>query len=229
MPAAERAICCQMDFEDKIARHCWTKEGLWGDSSCPELAERIHCYNCPAYSEAGKRLFDRRAPVEYVDEWSDEISEARSDSGREKIPYFLFKCGGENFALEMGAVSEVGRDRFIHKIPHRGEGVISGLANVNGELVIAVDVARLLGIPARAASGDSVRMVVCSNGGDRFAFRVEKISGMALVEPSSLRDVPVTLEKSLGGFVDKIFDLGGARYGVIDFGLFVHAIIRNHL
>ena len=96
MPAAERAICCQMDFEDKIARHCWTKEGLWGDSSCPELAERIHCYNCPAYSEAGKRLFDRRAPVEYVDEWSDEISEARSDSGREKIPYFLFKCGGEN-------------------------------------------------------------------------------------------------------------------------------------
>ena len=161
MSAIERAIFRKMDLEDKIARHCWTKEGLWGDSSCPELADRIHCYNCPAYSEAGKRLFDRRAPVEYADEWSGEISGARADSGREKIPYFLFKCGGENLALEMGAVSEVGRDRFIHKIPHRGDGVVSGLANVNGELVIAVDVARLLGISPRAASGDSVRMVVC--------------------------------------------------------------------
>lgn len=57
MSAIERAIFRKMDLEDKIARHCWTKEGLWGDSSCPELADRIHCYNCPAYSEAGKKAF----------------------------------------------------------------------------------------------------------------------------------------------------------------------------
>ena len=64
---------------------------------------------------------------------------------------------------------------------------------------------------------------------DRFAFRVEKIAGMALVETDRLRGVPVTLEKSLGGFVEKIFDFNGERYGVVDFELLVHAIIRNHL
>lgn len=58
---------------------------------------------------------------------------------------------------------------------------------------------------------------------------MEKIAGMALVETDRLRCVPVTLEKSLGGFVDKIFDFNGDRYGVVDFELLVHAIIRNHL
>ena len=219
-----------MDMEDKIARHCWTKEGLWGDSSCPELREYIHCYNCPVYSAAGKKLFDRRVPIEYVEQWAGEISESRADSLREKTPYFLFKCGGENLALEMRAVSEVARDRFIHRIPHKGDGVISGLANINGELVIAVDIAKLLGIGGcETPSSDSVRMLVCSSGEDRFAFRVEKIAGMALVETDRLRGVPVTLEKSLGGFVEKIFDFNGERYGVVDFELLVHAIIRNHL
>ena len=130
----------------------------------------------------------------------------------------------------MRAVSEVARDRFIHRIPHKGDGVISGLANINGELVIAVDIARLLGIGGcETPSSDSVRMLVCSSGEDRFAFRVEKIAGMALVETDRLRGVPVTLEKSLGGFVEKIFDFNGERYGVVDFELLVHAIIRNHL
>ena len=147
-----------MDMEDKIARHCWTKEGLWGDSSCPELRKYIHCYNCPVYSAAGKKLFDRRVPIEYVEQWAGEISESRAYSLREKTPYFLFKCGGENLALEMRAVSEVARDRFIHRIPHKGDGVISGLANINGELVIAVDIARLLGIGGcETPSSDSVR------------------------------------------------------------------------
>ena len=147
-----------MDMEDKIARHCWTKEGLWGDSSCPDLRKYIHCYNCPVYSAAGKKLFDRRVPIEYVEQWAGEISESRADSLREKTPYFLFKCGGENLALEMRAVSEVARDRFIHRIPHKGDGVISGLANINGELVIAVDIAKLLGIGGcETPSSDSVR------------------------------------------------------------------------
>ena len=93
-----------------------------------------------------------------------------------------------------------------------------------------MDIAKLLGIGGcETPSSDSVRMLVCSSGEDRFAFRVEKIAGMALVETDRLRGVPVTLEKSLGGFVEKIFDFNGERYGVVDFELLVHAIIRNHL
>lgn len=219
-----------MDFDKAIKRHCWTKEGLWGDSSCPELAARIHCHNCPVYSAAGKKLFDRRIPDEYADEWSEEISMAESESGEKKLPYFLFKCNGENLAMDMRAVSEVGRDRFIHRIPHKTDGIISGLANINGELVIAVDIAKLFGLhKGENIAKDSMRMIVCSSGDDKFAFRVEKISGMALVDGELLRDVPVTLGKSLGGFIEKTFDWNGERYGVVDFELFVHAIIRNHL
>ena len=219
-----------MDFEKAIERHCWTKEGLWGDSSCPELAKRIHCYNCPVYSAAGKKLFDRRIPGEYAEEWSDEISVAESESDEKKNPYFLFKCEGENLAIDMKAISEVGRDRFVHKIPHKASAVISGLANINGELVIAVDIAKLFGLkPSESARQESMRMIVCSSGDDKFAFRVEKISGMALVDASLLRDVPVTLEKSLGGFIEKTFDWNSERYGVVDFELFIHAITRSHL
>lgn len=219
-----------MDLESGINRHCWSAEGIWGDASCPELAERVHCYNCPVYSEAGKKLFDRRIPVEYIDEWSDEISASANDVPKNGIAFFLFKCAGENLALPMSAVSEGGHDRFIHRIPHKAEGVISGLVNINGELVIAVDIAGLLNIPREnVGDGESVKMIVCSSGDDRFVFRVEKIAGMALVEPDALTNVPITLEKSLGGFVEKMFDYNSQRYGVIDFELLVHAITANHL
>jgi len=39
---------------------CWRRIGVSGDRSCPELAQHVHCRNCPVYAGAAQRLPARR-------------------------------------------------------------------------------------------------------------------------------------------------------------------------
>ena len=45
---------------------CWETIGVHGDSSCEELAQHIHCRNCPVYSTAAQGLLDRPIPQEEI-------------------------------------------------------------------------------------------------------------------------------------------------------------------
>ena len=64
--------------ENRPAEACWNRIGVQGDRSCPRLAEAGQCGNCPVFSEAGQRLFDREAPPEYLDEWTRQLAAADS-------------------------------------------------------------------------------------------------------------------------------------------------------
>ena len=76
-----------MDFEpiapprsDQPADACWNRIGVQGDRSCPRLMEAVHCRNCPVFSAAGQQLFQREAPPEYLDEWTRQLVEFKSDA-----------------------------------------------------------------------------------------------------------------------------------------------------
>src|SRR4030095_4038577 len=50
------ALSLSMDQETSSntssLRACWSQVGIWGNRSCPELQQHVHCRNCPAYAEA---------------------------------------------------------------------------------------------------------------------------------------------------------------------------------
>ena len=57
---------------------CWSHIGVSGDRSCPELNSHIHCRNCPVFAGAARTFFDRKAPEDYLADWSRWLSESSS-------------------------------------------------------------------------------------------------------------------------------------------------------
>ena len=58
----------------------------------------------------------------------------------------IFRVGTEWLALPAAAIQEVSNLRPVHRVPHRTSGVLLGVVNVRGELLICVSLARVFGI-----------------------------------------------------------------------------------
>src|SRR3954468_13811615 len=127
-------------------RNCWSQIGVHGDSTCPELKNFIHCRNCQVYSNAGAQLLDRPLPPNYRRDWTDHFARKKRTAAPAKISAVLFRIESEWLALPTQAFQEVAERRMIHSLPHRRAGLVLGLVNVRGELLICVSFSRLLGI-----------------------------------------------------------------------------------
>ncbi len=162
---------------------CWQHIGIWGNNSCGELKAHLHCRNCPTYAAAALRLLDARPPAGYRREWTEHLAE-RLTTTAAGTPFLVFRIGDEWLALGMGAMEEVGETRPIHTLPHRREGVLLGVVNVRGELLVCVAVGRLLGIKKGVGTGSDLpgkaagRMLVVSHGGERYALPVTEVRGV---------------------------------------------------
>ncbi len=169
---------------------CWQHIGVWGNGSCGELTAHLHCRNCPTYAAAAMRLLDARSPADYRQEWTAHLA-ARAVVADAGQPFLVFRIGDEWLALDIGIMEEVGETRPIHTLPHRREGVLLGVVNVRGELLVCVSVGRLLGVAKGVGSGETLpeksagRMLVVNHAGERVAFPVTEVRGVQhLVVPA---------------------------------------------
>src|ERR1700679_1678049 len=62
---------------------CWSRIGVSGDRTCPELNSHIHCRNCPVFATAARTFFDRPAPEGYLAGWSRWLAKSWEDGGDE--------------------------------------------------------------------------------------------------------------------------------------------------
>src|SRR4051812_23902093 len=126
---------------------CWNKIGVRGDSSCAKLKRYGHCRNCPTFASAALTLLDRDLPAGYAAEWESYVSQKRDSVKRgERQSAILFRLAMEWFALPTNTVDEVGELRGMHSLPHRRGGMLLGLVNVQGEVIVCVSLARMLGL-----------------------------------------------------------------------------------
>src|SRR5262245_38052092 len=124
---------------------CWSRIGVQGDATCPELATHVHCRNCPVYARGALALLDR-ARVHDLEATARLFAADKQEQVRGSKSSFLFRIGSEWLAIATPVVDEVADLRSIHSLPHRRSGVVLGLANVRGELIVCVSLAQLLGI-----------------------------------------------------------------------------------
>src|ERR1700740_948398 len=108
---------------------CWRRIGVWGDRSCPELAQVVHCHNCPVFAAAGRRFLDTPAPGAYVEEWTDRLTAPVEEGATDLQSVLIFRLGEEWLALRVPVLLEVTNPRPIHRIPHR-VGLLAGLVNI---------------------------------------------------------------------------------------------------
>lgn len=212
---------------------CWNRIGVHGDSSCIELARHIHCRNCPVYSAAAIKVLDRERPDQNLSDVTRLFAAAKLDRRRAGEAAFLFRVGAEWLALPSASIDEVADLRAIHSLPHRRSGVVLGLANVRGELLVCVSLHHLLGIDtvAEAASARNQRvvhrrLVVMRGQGNRLAFPADEVHGMERFDEQDLKPVPATVAKASASYSKSILTWRVHAVGLLDDELLLHSLNR---
>ncbi|MDX2166673.1 MAG: chemotaxis protein CheW [Deltaproteobacteria bacterium] len=169
--------------------HCWSTIGIEGDHSCPELAAVIHCRNCPVFARAARQVLERPAPDDYLAQWAARLALPEDEEQGETRSLVVFVLAGRHFALPTATFVEAVEVRPVHVIPHR-RGVLTGLANIRGELQLCVSLPALLALPAADSAPARPRLAVIEHDEARWAFAVDDLLGVQRVEVDDLTAPP---------------------------------------
>lgn len=231
-PALDKAV-----DDGAIAIHdCWNKIGVQGDLSCPELVAHVHCRNCPIYFAAAATLLDRAIPDGHIAERSAYFAQTRQAHSLERLSLTIFRIGVEWLALPTSALVEVVDLRPIHTLPHRTGGLLSGLVNVRGELLICVSLGKLLGleqavnaVPKAAQAVQTVyaRLLVIQGEGGRMVFPADEVHGVERCDVDTLQKVPATVARATATYSTAILPWRGHAVGCLDDQLVFHTLNRS--
>lgn len=205
------------DFE---VTACWSNLGVYGDGSCPELHKFVHCRNCPVYSAAGIRLIDRPLPPNYRHEWTQHFAQEKPFLEAGNASAILFRIQSQWLALPTHSFQEVAEKRPIHSLPHRREGIVLGLANVRGELVICISVGHLLAIESmpslRSLRENYRRLMVVNWEPSRLAFPVDEVHGPHRFHPQDLQSPPSTMARANPRYTQGVLHWQNRAVGLLD-------------
>jgi chemotaxis-related protein WspD len=209
---------------------CWNVVGVRGDRSCEQLAEHVHCRNCPVYSSAARELLDRSSAAGDVAAATRHFAKAKADDQEIRQSLMIFLADGEWLALSAATVIEVAEMRPIHSLPHRRGGVVLGLTNVRGELLTCASLSRLLqSASAHAASQAATRkrLLVLRFGDLRVACPADDVHGLERVTARELSEVPATVSSASVRHTRAVLSWQGRTVGVIDELLLSSALRRS--
>jgi chemotaxis-related protein WspD len=209
---------------------CWNRIGVWGNAECPELKKVVHCRNCQVYSAAAARLLDRSPPADYQRSWGAHFSKAKEVEAADTHSVVIFRVGEEWLALPTQVFKEVSDLRTVHTLPHRRNGIVLGLVNIRGELLICVSLAEALGLARRAAGEPAKlagRLLVVSREGGRLVFPVDEIYGIHRFAGSELKAVPATVAKAPATYVKSGLPWQDKTVGCLDDQLLFYTLNRS--
>ncbi len=199
---------------------CWNDVGVQGNARCPELQKFFHCRACPVYSRRAVQLLDRPLPPGYRREWTDRFMQPRLLAAPARASAVLFRIHAEWLALPTQAFQEVAEHRSIHSLPHRRQGIVLGLVNVRGELLICVSLGCLLGLdqsPAgHAPSRTHDRLLVTGWDGHRLVIPTHEIGCIHRFQMSEIQEPPATLVRSTPTYIRGLLSWQGRTVGFLD-------------
>lgn len=222
-PSVRRA-----DFTD-----CWNKIGVRGDGSCMELERHVHCRNCPVYSAAAAQLLEADLPAGHMAEWTEHFSGARTleEAGTHSV--VIFRIGAEWLALPTAVFKEVATTRAVHSLPHRRVGLVLGLVNVRGALLVCVSLGDLLGLEPKPEEQETRgrtlhrRLLVISREGSRLVFPVDEVHGIHRCQPRELKALPATVAKAAATYTKSVLTWQDRTVGCLDDQLLFHSLNRS--
>jgi chemotaxis-related protein WspD len=211
---------------------CWATIGVRGDRSCPELREHVHCRNCPVYSASARQLLDAEPPTDELVKWTSHFAEPKQVKELDTQAIVIFRAATEWLALRAPCVAEVASVLPIHKLPHRPNAVILGLANVRGELVVCASLLHLLGLPQartgqQALPTEKKRLLVIRHEQVRAVCPVDEVHGVHRFHPRELRDVPATVARTTTTYSRAVLPWRERSIGVLDEALLFAALKRS--
>jgi purine-binding chemotaxis protein CheW len=125
---------------------------------------------------------DPEAILAAIEQQRDRDAEPREE--HERVAYLGFYLGSEVYGLPLEQLREVSRVRHLRRVPGAPAGV-AGLVNLRGEILCALDVRAILGLPAEG-SAESPFLVALRGSGDPLGLVVDSIADIYSISPSDI-------------------------------------------
>ena len=132
----------------------------------------------------------------------------------ERTQFCTFQVGGLLFGIELRHVQEV--VRFVEMTPvPLAPAVVSGLINLRGQIVTAIDLRRRLQIASEKANRQPMNVVVNAAGGP-ISLLVDEIGDVVEVRGETFEEPPETLRGPLRGVISGVHKLDERLMHVLD-------------
>ena len=216
-----------------VIKDCWNTIGVRGDSSCKELVQHVHCRNCPVYSSAAAHLLDREPTADYIAHWTEQARQAKQSAEQAAMSVLVFRVRSERLALPTKALTEIASVRPIHSIPHRRDGVVLGLANIRGELLVCLSLHEMLSVQkpsddvAEKQDTAAGRFLVIQRDGMRAVCPVDEVHGIERVLESDLGPVPATVRGAAATYTRALLNWRTHTVGLLDEQVLFHGVSRS--
>ena len=128
--------------------------------------------------------------------------------------FCTFVLQGEFFGVPVRQVQEVIRYQEMTRVPLVSE-VVSGLINLRGQIVTAIDLRRCLGMPRRAAGLLPINVVVRTGDGP-VSLLVDDIGDVIEVSDDSYEAAPRNMSEQQKELVAGVYKLDGRLLLVLD-------------
>lgn len=116
-----------------------------------------------------------------------------------------FKVMEGIYAVPVLDVQEVVKPQKVTPVP-LSPSYIDGLINLRGQIVTAINLRKLFGLPARETDSDYMNIIVRSND-SLYALVVDEILDVMEIENTLFEDTPDTISESLKRFILGVFKL----------------------
>lgn len=156
---------------------------------------------------------------------------ARDDERRASESAIVFRIGSEWLALPTILCSRVTGVQPVHSLPLRRGGAAAGLVTVDGDIVVHLSLAALLGIDPQGAAAVAPRaraavprLVVLADTRGSLAIGVDDVWGICAYDPARVRPVPSTLTRALVSYTSAMLEVEELLVGCLDGPRVMHAL-----
>ena len=134
--------------------------------------------------------------------------------------YVSFRVDGQLLGVPVNVVQEVLNPQMIARTP-RARPEISGLLNLRGQIVTAVDLRKRMGLPPLEGDRDSMN-VVFRQAGESFSLLVDEVGDVINVSTETMEPVPHTLDERWKQVTTGVFQLEDRLFVILN----VEAILK---
>ncbi len=157
---------------------------------------------------------DPDAILAAIEQQRDRDAEPREE--QERVAYLGFYLGSEVYGLPLEQLREVSRVSHLRRVPGAPAGV-AGLVNLRGEILCALDVRAILGLPPQSST-DTPFLVALRGSSDPLGLIVDSIADIYAVAPSDIEAPPATWPPERAACFIGTARVGAGLMGLLDLG-----------
>ena len=168
-----------------------------------------------APSRAMRALLDSPMDPAVLDENTTLVAQPHETVDADRFDLLVARIGDEHLGFDAMLAHRVHDPAVIRRVPHRHAEHLAGIATVDGDIVPAGFLGRLLGIESDAAPADP-RVILVGPIDRRWALPVDEIVGVQQFSRSEVIDAPTTVAASMRRHVSGLVRLDESFVAIID-------------